>query len=105
MILPDKPPIEEVLKHSGVDHIKGNAGSGRYPYGSGDQPFQHARDFKTRVEQLRAKGEPYTDAKGKFGPPGKTYYGETAIAHQMGLSTTEYRLQYTAAKNEVKTEE
>ena len=30
MILPEKPPIEEVLKHYGVDHNKGNPGSGRY---------------------------------------------------------------------------
>ena len=104
-IVPDKPPIEEVLKHYGVDHIKGDPGSGRFRWGSGQEPFQHAKDFKTRVEQLRFKGEPYTDAEGKFGPPGKTYTGDTAVAHQMGLTTTEFRLQYTAAKNEVKTDE
>lgn len=105
MILPEKPPIEEVLKHYGVDHNKGNPGSGRYRWGSGEDPYQHPKDFKTRVEQLRAKNEPYTDVNGKWGPPGKTYVGDTAVAHQMGLSSTEFRLRYTAAKNEEKTQE
>lgn len=42
--------------------------SGRYPYGSGDQPYQHEGDFLTRVERLRKEGlngEPWKeDAKG-----------------------------------------
>ena len=30
--------------------------SGRYPYGSGEQPYQHEGDFLTRVERLRKDG-------------------------------------------------
>ena len=30
--------------------------SGRYPYGSGDDPYQHNGDFLTRVERLRKDG-------------------------------------------------
>ena len=30
--------------------------SGRYPYGSGDDPFQHEGDFLTRVERLAKEG-------------------------------------------------
>lgn len=30
------------LAHIGVDHIKGNPGSGRYPYGSGKHPYQRS---------------------------------------------------------------
>ena len=30
--------------------------SGRYPYGSGDEPFQHEGDFLTRVERLAKEG-------------------------------------------------
>lgn len=105
MILPDKPPIEDMIKHYGVDHNKGNPGSGRYRWGSGQEPFQHAKDFYTRANYLKSQKQPYTDAKGQFGPAGKTYYGDTAVAHQMGLTSTEYRKMYTAAKNEVKTDE
>lgn len=105
MILPDKPPIEEMLEHYGVGHERSNPGSGRYPYGSGENSFQHARDFYTRANALKAEHPTYTDATGKWGPAGKTYVGETAVAHMMGLSSTDYRLQYTAAKNEVKKDE
>ena len=42
--------------------------SGRYPYGSGEEPYQHDGDFLTRVERLRKdgfNGEPWKeDAKG-----------------------------------------
>lgn len=104
MILPEKPPIEDILLHYGKNHRESDPGSGRYRYGSGKEPYQHAKDFLTRVEQLRAKNEPYTDATGKYGPAGRTYTGDTAVAHQMGLSSTEWRLNYTAAKNEAETE-
>lgn len=30
--------------------------SGRYPYGSGEDPYQHGGDFLTRVERLRKEG-------------------------------------------------
>ena len=30
------------LAHIGVDHTKGNPGSGRYPYGSGKHPYQRS---------------------------------------------------------------
>lgn len=30
--------------------------SGRYPYGSGEDPYQHGGDFLTRVERLRSEG-------------------------------------------------
>lgn len=105
MIFPDKPPIEDVLEHYGVSHLRSNPGSGRYRYGSGDSPFQHAKDFRTRAQELLDKNEPYTDVNGDWGPPGKTYTGRTAVAHQLGLSKNEFEIQYTAAKNEVKTQE
>ena len=41
---------EEFLEHYGMPRR-----SGRYPWGSGEDPYQHARDFLSRVEQLKAK--------------------------------------------------
>ena len=42
---------EEWLMHYGTKRH-----SGRYPYGSGDDPFQHEGDFLTRIERLRSEG-------------------------------------------------
>ena len=68
--------------------------SGRYPWGSGDNPYQRTGDFMGRVDELRKKGFTYTDEKGKV------WTGDTAIAKSMGLSTTQFRTEYSIAKNE-----
>lgn len=68
--------------------------SGRYPWGSGKNPNQHAGDFVSRVENLKKSGFTFTDKDGK------TYKGEVAIAKSMGLSTGEYRTNLRLAKAE-----
>lgn len=78
-ILGDKPPIEEVLEHYGVKRR-----SGRYPWGSGDNPYQHSGDFISRVHELQDKGMSQKD-----------------ISKTLGFSsTTEFRYAYSIAKNE-----
>lgn len=57
--------------------------SGRYPWGSGENPYQHSGDFLARVETLKKQG-----------------MSEAQIANAMGLSTTKLRVQVTLAKNE-----
>ena len=57
--------------------------SGRYPYGSGEDPYQHSGDFLGRIEMLKKKG-----------------LSETEIAKSMGLTTTQYRAQKALAKDE-----
>ena len=42
---------EEFLEHYGMPRR-----SGRYPWGSGDDPYQRSRDFLGRVEELKKKG-------------------------------------------------
>lgn len=81
---------EETLIHYGMPRR-----SGRYPWGSGDDPYQHGQDFLSRVEEMRKKGVTYTDPKA-----GKTYKGDTAIAKTMGLSTTQFRTEIGLAKDE-----
>ncbi len=39
------------LMHYGVKRR-----SGRYPYGSGENPYQHSGDFLSRVEELKKQG-------------------------------------------------
>lgn len=89
--------VENYLQHHGVS-IKDGApgrGSGRYPLGSGENPNQHdSGDFLSRVEELRKKGFSYKDEDGK------TYTGDAAIYKSMGISSTEFRKELSAAKYE-----
>ena len=47
---------EDILVHYGVKRR-----SGRYPWGSGDQPYQHSGDIDIRVRELKKKGMKETD--------------------------------------------
>jgi DNA-directed RNA polymerase specialized sigma24 family protein len=84
------------LMHYGVKRR-----SGRYPWGSGEHPFQRSGDFLARVEELESDPEfVYIDTKGEWGPKGKEYKGQTGVAHSLGLSSTELRVQKGLAKDE-----
>ena len=80
---------EDSLLHYGVKRR-----SGRYPWGSGEDPYQHSRDFLGRVDEMRKTNFTYTDEKGK------TWSGDAAIAKSMGLSTTQFRTELGLAKDE-----
>ena len=81
---------DDVLMHYGMPRR-----SGRYPWGSGEEPHQHdSRDFLGRVDELRKQNFTFTDKDGK------TYSGDTAIAKSMGLSTTQFRTEISLAKDE-----
>jgi DNA-binding NarL/FixJ family response regulator len=69
---------EDILMHYGVKRR-----SGRYPWGSGDNPYQRGGDFLARVEELQRLG--------------KT---EKQIADELHLSTTDLRMQVRVAKHE-----
>lgn len=86
MVYENKPPIEEVyLMHYGVKRR-----SGRYPYGSGDNPFQHAGDFLSRVDELKKSGMSEPDIAKALG-----------IVNEKGEpSTTKLRTQVSLAKDE-----
>ena len=85
----------EYLEEEGLMHYGMPRRSGRYPYGSGDNPYQHSRDFLGRIEELKRDKFTYTDPT-----DGKTYSGDTAIAKSMGLTTSEYRRQVSWATYE-----
>ena len=88
------PVAEEIRSYMGTNdgsesiaHYGMPRRSGRYPYGSGEDPYQHSMDFLGRVEQMRKSGFTYTDENGK------TWKGDTAIAKSMGLSSTQFRAE------------
>ena len=87
------------LAHYGRGHLDGGH-SGRYPYGSGEEPFQHASDFLARRKELKEEGATYFDPA-----TGKTYTGDTAIAKILGMSTGDYRAQVALANAEEKTKD
>lgn len=72
------PISEDILMHYGVKRR-----SGRYPWGSGDNPYQHSGDFLSRVEELQKQG-----------------LSEKEVAEGLGLSTTDLRMQVRVAKHE-----
>lgn len=84
------PVVEDMLMHYGMPRR-----SGRYPWGSGEDPYQHGSDFLGRVEELRKQNFTYTDPK-----TGKTYGGDTAIAKSMGLTTSQFRTEIGLATSE-----
>lgn len=54
---------EDYIAHVGVSIRDGapGRGSGRYPLGSGDNPYQRPADFLTRVNKLKAEGKSEAD--------------------------------------------
>ena len=103
---------------SGVGHEDGGH-SGRYPWGSGKTPYQHgeqtrrtitftrngekikmdSEEWLEEVRRLRKEGIIFTDKNGN------SYYGDTAIAKSMGLTTGEFRIYESVSKNEIKNRE
>lgn len=69
---------KDILMHYGMPRR-----SGRYPWGSGDNPYQHSGDFLSRIDELKKQG-----------------FKETEIAKEMGLTTTQLRAQKSLAKAE-----
>ena len=74
------PIAEEILMHHGMPRR-----SGRYPWGSGDNPYQHSGDFLSRIEELKKQGWSETPEN---------------IKKEFGLTTTQYRTEKALAKNE-----
>ena len=71
---------EEFLEHYGMPRR-----SGRYPFGSGKDPYQHGRDFLGRIEELKKNGWTETPEN---------------IMKEFGITTTQYRIEKTICKDE-----
>lgn len=69
---------EDVLYHYGVKRR-----SGRYPWGSGKNPYQHSGDFLARVNELKRQG-----------------MNEKEICKNLEMTTTDYRMQVRRANHE-----
>ena len=85
----DKPSLDDVYaaieSGNSLEHYGMPRRSGRYPWGSGDDPYQHRRDFLGRVEELKKKGWSETPEN---------------IKKEFGMTTTQYRTEKALAKDE-----
>ena len=76
---PPLPPKREFLAHYGMPRR-----SGRYPWGSGEDPYQHSGDFASRYQELKKQG-----------------MSEKDIAIAMGCrNTSDLRVKYSQAIND-----
>ena len=73
---------DDILMHIGMPRR-----SGRYPWGSGEDPYQRTQDFLSRVEELKKSGWKETPEN---------------IMEEFGLTTGEYRTEKSLATNERK---
>ena len=74
--------MRAILNGDELMHYGVKKRSGRYPWGSGDNPYQHSGDFLSRVQELKKQG-----------------LSEKDIVESMGLdSTTQLRVAYKVAK-------
>ena len=71
---------EEFIEHYGMPRR-----SGRYPWGSGKDPYQHGQDFLARVEELKRNGWKETPEN---------------IKKEFGLTTTQYRREKSISNDE-----
>ena len=68
-----------------INHIGIARRSGRYPWGSGDNPYQRSIDFLGRIDELKKNGWTETPEN---------------IQKEFGLTTTQYRTEKSLAKDE-----
>ena len=73
-------PEDDILMHYGMPRR-----SGRYPWGSGDNPYQHGQDFLSRIDELKKIGLAETPEN---------------IKNEFGLTTTQYRTEKALARSE-----
>lgn len=76
---------DDVINNNELEHFGTPRHSGRYPWGSGDNPYQHTEDFLSRIDELKKQG-----------------LNKTEIAYALGLSTTKFIVQESLAKKERK---
>lgn len=81
------------LQNGALEHYGTKRHSGRYPWGSGETPYQHSGDFLSRIDSLTAKGLSEKDIVQAI---------NDSMPKEYHLSLTEYRDWKSEATNERK---
>lgn len=77
----------DIDEHGTLIHYGTPRHSGRYPWGSGENPYQRYANFKGNVQRLRDKG-----------------LSNTEIARSMGMTTSVFRAKLSMAEDEMRKE-
>lgn len=77
----------DYISHYGTPHDGLTPHSGRFPFGSGDDPYQRYYDFQAQVKDYRASGE---------------FKNDTEIAAALGMTTTQFRAFTSRSKDEIR---
>lgn len=92
-------PIEKDIKFfydvdetDSLEHYGTKRHSGRYPWGSGENPYQRSGDFLSRVEEL--------EKSGKFTEKELVAQINAALPEEYRMSTTEFRYARKVAANQ-----
>lgn len=72
---------DDIFEEDELCHYGTPRHSGRYPWGSGNNPYQRTKSWYSRVQELKKQGVP-----------------EKTIAESFGMSTTELRNRYSAER-------
>lgn len=84
----DDRNLIESEENSELEHYGTPRHSGRYPWGSGENPYQRNGNFVSHVKKLRSQG-----------------LTEVQIARGMGMTTSQLRAKMSIAKSEMRKEE
>lgn len=79
-----------------LEHYGTKRHSGRYPWGSGDNPYQHSGDFLSRIEVLKKKGLSEKDILESI---------NDSLPKEYQMSLSEFRVAKRTAIHERKTSE
>lgn len=89
--------MAENASNDSLAHI-GTERSGRYPRGSGENPYQHpyipVLNWRREVDEKRSSNFTYTDPK-----TGEVYTGDEAIMKSMNMKSTEFRTKLSYAND------
>ena len=79
---------DDILAHYGTKRH-----SGRYPWGSGDNPYQHSGDWLSRCDELKKNGMSEKDIADSFGYTIKEYRAYLSIAKARRRADDIYRVK------------
>lgn len=89
---------KDILMHYGMPRR-----SGRYPWGSGEHPYQHSADFLARYEGLRKQGLSETEIAKIIGDEiGDEHYSTTRLRAQKSIANAERRTILVARAKSMK---
>ena len=94
--LADRIANGEEVPDDELSHYGTKRHSGRYPWGSGEDPYQHSIDFLGRVKEMRQKGMKDTEIAEQLG------LNSTELGTEIGLCNEERKLHQIKAANDMR---